>query len=153
MTPDDLKWPQMTSYNPKWTSIKGHVLLWEEFCPQFPWVGPLAYKNEDIPTDGGATTNYLGEYWDTSDEIQTVHFRQFGWTVDGDNEGMESEGYFYRLSNIDGQTGLVVRTDGQAVHGPVLIPFKFTIIALSKSANKLKVTNVPSISWIQLVSF
>jgi len=67
-------------------SDNGHILLWEEFCPQFPWVGPLAYKNEDIPTDGGATTNYLGEYWDTSDEIQTVHFRQFGWTVDGDNE-------------------------------------------------------------------
>ena len=140
----------MTSYNLKWPSIKGHILLWEEFCPQFPWVGPLAYKNEDIPTDGGATTNYLGEYWDTSDEIQTVHFRQFGWTVDGDNEGIESKCYF---SVTWTARPVRTRTDGPAVHEPVWILSKFTIIVLSKSVNKLKVTTVPSISWIQLVSF
>ena len=27
--------------------LKDHVLLWEEFCPQFPWVGPLGYSTED----------------------------------------------------------------------------------------------------------
>jgi hypothetical protein len=64
----------------------GHILLWNEFCPQFPWVGPLAFQSANIPADGLATTNYLGEYWDTTGEIQTVHFRQFGWTVDGDDE-------------------------------------------------------------------
>ena len=46
-----------------------------------------------------------------------------------------------------------VQTDGPAVHGPVWILLKCTIIVLSKSVNKLKVTPVPSISWIQLVSF
>lgn len=63
----------------------GHILLWEEFCPKFPWVGPLAYKG-NTPTDGEATTNYLGEYWDTTEEIQTVHFRQFGWTTAGEDK-------------------------------------------------------------------
>ena len=88
-------------YNPN------HLLLWNEFCPEFPWVGPLAFQNandgdDDSATDGEATTNYLGEYWVTTGEIQTVHFRQFGWTDDGDDEGKES-----RLSSMDGRTGTV----------------------------------------------
>ena len=30
-------------------SAEGHILLWDEFCPQFPWVGPLAYS-DPLPT-------------------------------------------------------------------------------------------------------
>ena len=31
-------------------SSLGHILLWDEFCPQFPWVGPLAYATASLPT-------------------------------------------------------------------------------------------------------
>ena len=31
-------------------SGEGHILLWDEFCPQFPWVGPLAYSTDSLPT-------------------------------------------------------------------------------------------------------
>ena len=81
----------LNGWKDKLPEIKGHILLWEEFCPQFPWVGPLAFQNNDLPNDGEATTNYLGEYWDTTGQIQQVHFRQFGWTVDGDDEGKDSK--------------------------------------------------------------
>ena len=30
-------------------SGEGHILLWDEFCPEFPWVGPLAYS-DSLPT-------------------------------------------------------------------------------------------------------
>ena len=29
---------------------------------------------------------YLGEFWDTSDQIQQIHFRQFGWTNNADTD-------------------------------------------------------------------
>ena len=29
---------------------------------------------------------YLGEFWDTSDQIQQIHFRQFGWTNTADTD-------------------------------------------------------------------
>ena len=74
--------------------FKGHILLWQEFCPQFPWVGPLAYNTSDIGALSGSTTNYLGEYWDSTAEIQKVHFRQFGWTADGDDEGTDLKNIF-----------------------------------------------------------
>ena len=25
-----------------------HILLWDEFCPEFPWVGPLAYNTDQV---------------------------------------------------------------------------------------------------------
>ena len=153
MTSNDLKWPKNDK---KWHWIKGHILLWNEFCPEFPWVGPLAYQTGDLPTDNDPTTNYLGEYWDTSDEIQTVHFRQFGWTVDGDDQGKESKSFnSVRWTVGPVRISVQTRTDGPAVHGPIKLFWtllKFTIIALSKSANKPKVTPVPSTSWTQ-VSF
>ena len=31
-------------------SAEGHILLWDEFCPEFPWVGPLAYSSGSLPT-------------------------------------------------------------------------------------------------------
>ena len=31
-------------------SSQGHILLWDEFCPEFPWVGPLAYSLDPLPT-------------------------------------------------------------------------------------------------------
>ena len=87
-------------------TFKDHILLWQEFCPQFPWVGPLAYNTTDVPTDGEATTNYLGEYWDSTAQIQKVHFRQFGWTADGDDQGTDSnKNHFWTdrlLKNIGG---------------------------------------------------
>jgi len=63
-------------------SSLGHILLWDEFCPQFPWVGPLAYATASLPTHGTGqdVSGYLGEFWDTSDQVQQIHFRQFGWT-------------------------------------------------------------------------
>jgi hypothetical protein len=68
-------------------SAEGHILLWDEFCPQFPWVGPLAYS-DPLPTHGtGEDVNgYLGEFWDTSAQIQQIHFRQFGWTNTADTD-------------------------------------------------------------------
>ena len=83
-----LKWPQKVIKII--LTFKDHILLWQEFCPQFPWVGPLAYNTSDIGALSGSTTNYLGEYWDSTAEIQKVHFRQFGWTADGDDQGTDS---------------------------------------------------------------
>ena len=62
--------------------LKDQVLLWDEFCPEFPWVGPL-WKNESTErkrrTAEETVDQYLGEYWLGSDGIQKIHFRQFAW--------------------------------------------------------------------------
>ena len=39
-------------------SSQGHILLWDEFCPEFPWVGPLAYS-DPLPTHVSSWTAAL----------------------------------------------------------------------------------------------
>ena len=61
---------------------------------------------------------------------------------------------FYSVSWAVGPVRISVqtRTNCSADQGPFWILLKFTIIALSRSVNKLKVTPVPSTNWTQ-VSF
>ena len=40
-------------------SAEGHILLWDEFCPEFPWVGPLAYSSGSLPTHVSSWTAAL----------------------------------------------------------------------------------------------
>ena len=62
--------------------IEDQVLLWNEFCPEFPWVGPL-WKDESSERKRRSAEEtvdqYLGEYWLGADGIQKIHFRQFAW--------------------------------------------------------------------------
>lgn len=89
---------------------KGHVLLWDQFCPKFPWVGPLAFT--DAPTED--IQGYLGEFWVTSIGIQKIHFRQFGWTNGG------SEVYYHCVIKVcekalDGKCATThLETDGSS---------------------------------------
>ena len=76
--PDELIWQPPVYLAVE--SIGG--LFWDEFCPEFPWVGPL-WKDETSErkrrTVEDTVDYYLGEYWLGADGIQKIHFRQFAW--------------------------------------------------------------------------